>query len=169
APAPSPRSRRRPPEPAGNGAVAALPLVMCVVTFAIWLENPFAALLLIPALHLWLWAVSPDVRLPTAARIALLLVGLAPAVLVVVYYANSFGYGPVDLIWQAALLLAGHAVSLLAVLEWSIILGCLASAATLTVLAARGSRVAPAPVTVRGPVTYAGPGSLGGTKSALRR
>jgi hypothetical protein len=25
------------------------------------------------------------------------------------------------------------------------------------------------PVTVRGPVTYAGPGSLGGTESALRR
>jgi hypothetical protein len=50
-----------------------------------------------------------------------------------------------------------------------VVLGCLLSAVTLSLLAARGSRPVPVPVTVRGPVTYAGPGSLGGTKSALRR
>jgi hypothetical protein len=71
--------------------------------------------------------------------------------------------------WEAVLLLAGHGVSVLAALEWSVVLGCLVSGATLSVLATRDSPVAPVPVTVRGPVTYAGPGSLGGTKSALRR
>ncbi len=152
-----------------NGAVAALPLVLCAVTFVIWLGNPFAALLLIPALHLWLWGVTPDLRVPAAVRVGLVLVGLVPVVLVVLYYANSFGYGPVDLVWQAVLLLAGHGVGPLAVLEWSVVLGCLVTAAVLTVLAVRRPRVTPAAVTVRGPTTYAGPGSLGGTKSALRR
>jgi hypothetical protein len=57
-----------------------------------------------------------------------------------------------------------------AALEWCLLLGCLAVTAALVVLAAQGQRrTAPVPVTVRGPVTYAGPGSLGGTKSALRR
>jgi hypothetical protein len=166
---PAPGSRARGPERASDGAVAAVLLVMCVVTFAIWLANPFAAALLVPALHLWLWAVNPDLRLAFPARLALVLVGLVPAALVVVYYANELGYGPVAVAWAAVLLLAGHAVSVLAALEWSVVLGCVVSVATIAVMAARGSRVAPAAVTVRGPVTYAGPGSLGGTKSALRR
>jgi hypothetical protein len=164
------RTSRRAPETAGSeGAVAGLLVVMCGVTFAIWLSNPFAALLLIPALHLWLWAVSPDLRVPLPARLALIAVGIAPVVLVVAYYANELGYGPGGVIWEMTLLLAGHGVSIIAALEWSVVLGCLVSAATLSVLAARGARPVATPVTVRGPITYAGPGSLGGTKSALRR
>ena len=50
----------------------------------------------------------------------------------------------------------------------SLIAGSLTSSALLAVGRQRVSRIAPA-VTVRGPVTYAGPGSLGGTESALRR
>ena len=61
------------------------------------------------------------------------------------------------------------AVSVLAAFEWCVVLGCLAGATTLALLAGRGSKVAPVPITVRGPATYAGPGSLGGTKSAIRR
>ena len=87
----------------------------------------------------------------------------------VAYYANEFGYGPAGVVWEMMLLLAGHGVSIVAAIEWSVVLGCLLSAATLSVLAARGSRTVATPVTVRGPITYAGPGSLGGTKSALRR
>jgi hypothetical protein len=72
-------------------------------------------------------------------------------------------------VWEMVLLLAGHGVSIVSAIEWSAVLGCLLSAVTLSLLAARGSRRVPVSVTVRGPVTYAGPGSLGGTKSALRR
>jgi hypothetical protein len=149
--------------------VAGLLLVMCAVTFAIWLSDPFAALLVVPALHLWLWAISPDGRLPLWFRALLIVAGVAPTALVVLYYANGIGYGPLDLVWQAALLLAGGGVGLVAAVEWCLLLGCLAVAVTLAVLGARRERVAPVPVTVRGPVTYAGPGSLGGTESALRR
>ena len=164
------RTSRRPLEGLGSdGALAGLLVVMCLVTFVIWLSNPFAAFLLVPALHLWLWAISPDMRVPLPLRLVLIAIGIVPAVLVVGYYANELGYGPINVVWEVILLLAGHGVSIVAALEWSVVLGCLLSAVTLSLLAARGSRVVPVPVTVRGPVTYAGPGSLGGTKSALRR
>jgi hypothetical protein len=90
-------------------------------------------------------------------------------VLVVGYYANELGYGPINVVWEMVLLLAGHGVSIAAAIEWSVVLGCLVSALTLSLLATKGLRVLPTPITVRGPATYAGPGSLGGTKSALRR
>jgi hypothetical protein len=74
---------------------------------------------------------------------------------------------------MAVSLLAGGAVALPAALAWSVAAGC-AVAAVLIALAP-----APSPskadsdealeVTIRGPLTYAGPGSLGGTESALRR
>jgi hypothetical protein len=165
------RTSRRPLEGLGSdGALAGLLVVMCLSTIAIWLSNPFAAFLLVPALHLWLWAVSPDLRIPLPLRLVLIAIGIAPAVLVVVYYANELGYGPINVVWEMVLLLAGHGVSIVSAIEWSVVLGCLLSALTLSLLATRGLRIAEsAPVTVRGPVTYAGPGSLGGTKSALRR
>ena len=37
-----------------------------------WSKNPFAALLLIPALHLWLWVVDPAVRLRRSVALVLL-------------------------------------------------------------------------------------------------
>jgi hypothetical protein len=152
-----------------EGAAPALLLVLVAVTLAIWLTNPFAALLVIPALHLWLLAVNPDLRLPLPARLVLVALGVLPVVLIVAYYSVTLGFGPLDTIWSAALLIAGGAVTPLAVLEWSLVLGCVLSAVAITALAVRETRPEQAPVTVRGPITYAGPGSLGGTESALRR
>ena len=91
----------------------------------------------------------------------MLVLGLAPVALVVICYAGSLGYGVSDLIWSAALLLAGHAVSLVAALEWCLVLGCLVSAAALVLVAARRPKAEPAPITVRGPINYAGPGVAG--------
>ena len=81
----------------------------------------------------------------------------------------TLGFGPLDAIWAATLLIAGHVVTPLEVLQWSVFLGCVVTAAGILVVLARQPRPEEVPVTVRGPVTYAGPGSLGGTKSALRR
>ncbi len=162
-------SRSRLLERPGDGVAVALVIVLWLAALAVWSDNPYAAALLIPALHLWLWAIDPDLRLPLPVRLGMLALGLAPVVLVVVYYANALGYGAGELVWAATLLLAGHAVSLVAALEWCLVLGCLVSAATLVLVAARRPKAEPAAITVRGPITYAGPGSLGGTKSALRR
>jgi hypothetical protein len=164
-----PYARRRLSEPANPGAGASVLLVMCAVSLAIWLQNPFAAALLVPALHLWMWVVDPDVRPRAAVMAGLLVVGLAPPVLVIAYYAVTLGLSPMDVAWNGTLLLAGGYVGVLAAVEWSVVLGCVASVLAIALRQTRADRPEQAPVTVRGPVTYAGPGSLGGTESALRR
>jgi hypothetical protein len=153
----------------GAGAAAGLLLVLCLVALAIWVANPFAAALLVPALHLWLWIIVPDVRVPVPAMVVLLAAGLAAPVLAVLYYALTLGLDPVQLAWSWVLLLGGGVVGLLTALEWSVFLGCAVSVVAIAIAAARQPRPEAAPVTIRGPVSYAGPGSLGGTESALRR
>jgi hypothetical protein len=71
--------------------------------------------------------------------------------------------------WTGLLLVAGGGLGIATLLEWSIVAGCAVSVGLIATRAAREGAPEPAPVTVRGPITYAGPGSLGGTKSALRR
>jgi hypothetical protein len=164
-----PRAGRDLHGPGGQGAAAALLLVMCAVSLAIWATNPFAAALIIPALHLWMWVVDLEVRLRPALTVALLLVGLAPPVLVIVYYASTLGLGPVGVLWNGLLLIAGGHIAVLVAVEWSVVLGCLASVLVIAMRGLRAPRREEVPVTVRGPITYAGPGSLGGTESALRR
>ena len=111
----------------GDGTAAMMLAVLCVVTLAIWLVNPYAAALLVPALHLWLWAIDSDLLAAAAGPSG---DGLAaaryPTALLVAYYGHSLGFTPVGLIWEAALLVAGHAVSLVALVEWSLVLGCMA-------------------------------------------
>jgi len=151
------------------GAGAALMLVLSGLTAAVWVANPFAAALLLPLLHLALAVVAPEVRLSRVAALALTLVALAPFALIAVYYALAFGMGPVELVWTAALLLAGGQVGIAGGLALCVLAGC---AASVVAVAMRSGGVRPeeeVDVTVRGPVSYAGPGSLGGTESALRR
>lgn len=164
-----PSVSQRPGEPVSAGAAAAVLLVMCVATLAIWAENPFAAALIVPALHLWMWIVTPDVRLRPASMFLLLLAGVAAPALMFVYYGVTLGLGPVGVAWSATLQLAGGTFGLLAAIEWSVVLGCLASVIAIAITGTREEQPEQLPVTVRGPVTYAGPGSLGGTESALRR
>jgi hypothetical protein len=158
--------RRTAPSP---GAGSALLLVLCVVSLLMWLTNPFAAVLLVPALHLWLWVVDPEVRLRRGVALVLLAIGMAPPVLAAVYYALSVGLSPLQAIWNGMLMLAGGAVGPVAALEWSIVIGCALSSLLIVLRSSRQPALKEAPITVRGPVTYAGPGSLGGTESALRR
>jgi hypothetical protein len=128
--------------------------------------NPFAAALIVPALHLWMWAVGPR----RSVSALLVLAGLAVPVAAVFYYAHSLGLGPLAAAWSIVLLVAGGGVGVGAVVAASLVLGCLATlVAAAAIGAAREARPEVLPVTVRGPVTYAGPGSLGGTRSALRR
>ena len=79
------------------------------------------------------------------------------------------GLGPAAAAWNAVLMLAGGDFSVMAALEWSIVLGCVVSLALMMVRIARQPRLAEVPLTIRGPISYAGPGSIGETRSALRR
>lgn len=160
-----------PLRPSPDAGGVALMLVLAAVSLLVWLANPFACLLLVPAAHACLLACSSAGRrrLLAPAAVALALVPLA-ALLVV--YASDLGLGPGGLAESAVLLLAGGQVGLLAVLLWSLALGCLLAVLLLgrhhTPPHVEGTGV-PAGVRTRGPLTYAGPGSLGGTESALRR
>lgn len=155
--------------PTDAGGAAATLLVLCAISLVLWVVNPFAAALVVPALHLWMWMITPEVRLRAPAALALLLAGLTPVALVILYYATQFGLGPVGVLWTGTLLVAGGGLGLGALLEWSIFAGCTVSVAMIAARTAAAAAPDGAPVTIRGPVTYAGPGSLGGTKSALRR
>jgi hypothetical protein len=149
------------------GATAAALTVALAATLVLWLRNPFAAGLVVPALHLWLLACAPETRPRRRPAVLLVALGALPPLLVALGYAVAFGLGPLDVLWTGVLALAGGAVPLTAAVAWSAVLGVLAS---MLLIAARprGAEAA-GPVSVRGPRTYAGPGSLGGTNSALRR
>jgi hypothetical protein len=144
-------------------------LVACAAAVTVWVLNPFAAALLVPALHAWMLALSPEVRLGRAGTLALALVALVPPVLVAISYGSQLDLGPLDELWMGALLVAGGGVSLGAALGWSVVLGCVGGVVAALVRARGTTPDAREAVSVRGPVSYAGPGSLGGTESALRR
>jgi peptidase M28-like protein len=164
----------------GDPEVAGLALlsVLLAVGVLAWIGNPLTALLALPALHLWLALAAPE-RLGIGQRprrvvsLVLVLLGLAPVLLLVLFYAHQLGLGIGDVAWMGVLLLAGGHIGLVGAILWSAAFGCVAAAALLAVDAM------PVPVgvlsagevevTIRGPRSYAGPGSLGGTESALRR
>ena len=167
-----PRARSRGgvgPDTPTEGAVAGLLAVACVVALLLWIANPFAALLVVPGLHLWLLALSPDLRLRLPFRLGLVLLGLVPLAAVPLYYASTLGYSALGLVWLVTLLIAGHGIGIVALLQWCLFCGCVLTVLGVLVALARQPRPEQRPVTVRGPVGYAGPGSLGGTESALRR
>ena len=81
--------------------------------------------------------------------------------------------GPGGIAWDAVLLLAGGHVGIAATVLWSLGFGCVVAAALLATApeAELGDDGIDdgTPLRIRGPLSYAGPGSLGGTESALRR
>lgn len=153
-------------------------LVATPIVLIAWIRNPYAALLALPALHAWLVLASPPRSqegrpLRRSAALGLVVVGLLPLALLVLFYAHQLGLGVGELAWASVLLVAGGQMGLGAAILWSLALGCASAAAVLAVMPQR-----PPPglefsdgfeVTIRGPMSYAGPGSLGGTESALRR
>ena len=159
--------------PDDDGAGLAMLTVLLIVGVVVWLGNPYAALLLIGALHLWLLLVSPRTRPPRVAALSLVALALVPFALLIAFYARELGGGPGGIAWDAVLLIAGGHVGIVATVLWSLGFGC-ASAAALLATASEAELGddgidGGTPLRIRGPLSYAGPGSLGGTESALRR
>jgi peptidase M28-like protein len=157
------------PEIAG---LAALLVLIGVALFA-WVSDPFTALLMVPALHLWLLVASPELRPRRGGLLALLGLGVAPLALLLAFYAHQLGLGLGGLAWAMVLLVAGGHVGLGGAILWSLALGATVAAGMLTARPRerlpRGGAEDEVEITIRGPLSYAGPGSLGGTESALRR
>lgn len=156
-------------DPASPGAAAALMLVVCALAVAAWIVNPFAAALLVAPLHLWLVVVAPELRMRRRLAAGLALAALIPIALIAVYYARAFGLGPLSFARMLLVLVSRGGVGPAGLVAGVVLLGCLASVLAIARRGAGFRAVQGAGVPVRGPVGYAGPGSLGGTESALRR
>jgi hypothetical protein len=153
-----------------GGAAAALGLVINALAVVVWIFNPLAAALLVPAAHGWLFATAPGTAVSGRVRVALVLAGLALPALMALHYALALDLGPIDLAWLALLITAGGHISPLAALVLSVLAGCFCGVVAVVRTRRRVVREAERePITTRGPLGYAGPGSLGGTESALRR
>jgi hypothetical protein len=163
-------------EPRAGPAIAVL-LVLCGLAAVVWLDNPYAAAVLVPATHAWLVLAAPELRLRRGPALLLVAAGLVPLGLVALSFMGQLGAGPGAYAWWLTLLVAGGHVSLSSWLACSAFGACTA----LALVVAWHSRTPRAQAdegedaggaarpTVRGPAGYAGPGSLGGTESALRR
>jgi hypothetical protein len=167
----------RPSAASGGGAdvagIATL-LVLLLVACVAWAANPYAALLIVPGLHLLLPIADAEHRPRPLAGLGLLALALVPLGLLVAFYAHQLGYGPGEVAQTAVLLLAGGHVGVLAAALWSVAFGCVVAIAIVALTPPYADPVGLGPdehpeVTIRGPLSYAGPGSLGGTESALRR
>jgi hypothetical protein len=209
-----PAARRLPVRPDADAAALGMLLVLGGLTAVVWVSDPLTALLLIPALNLWLLLAETGVlaysgmrlspasatgsRLPASVAgpgawgasrrgaggrrtqaLVLVALGVVPLALLVAFYAHQLGLSLGGVAHTALLLLAGGRVGLLGAALWSVAFGCLA-AALLIALAPSGIDEDDAgepyewpgdrePIKIRGPLSYAGPGSLGGTESSLRR
>jgi hypothetical protein len=150
-------------------------LVLLIVACIAWVLDPYTALLIVPALHLLLPIASPERRPRPLAGLALIVLALVPLALLMAFYAHELGYGAGLFAWSAVLLLAGGHVGLLAAALWSVAGGCFVAIARLALTPPADPVGGGAgfdehgEITIRGPLSYAGPGSLGGTGSALRR
>ena len=159
--------RREAPDPVG--AAAALLIVTSVTAALLWLENPYTATLLILPAHLWLVVLTRERERSPAPGALCLVISLAPLVAVLALIASVLHVEPFALLWTTVLLIAGGGISATGLALASLTAGSFAAAGALLLRRAAIGPDQPAEVTVRGPLSYAGPGSLGGTESALRR
>jgi hypothetical protein len=158
---------RRPPADS-VGAGSALALVLAGVSLAIWIVNPYAAFALLPAFHLWLLVTASPVPPARPVGLGLLALGLIVPLGIAVAIMDRLSLGPPGALWYGFLLVTGHDIGLYTALVGAALLTCLAAAVRIT-LARRPPPRERQEASVRGPGGYAGPGSLGGTESALRR
>ena len=165
--------RPTPLTPGADAAGIVVLLVLLLVACAVWVVDPYAALLVVPGLHVLLPIAAPERRPRPLAGLGLVVLALVPLGLLIGFYAHQLGYGPGGVAQTAVLLLAGGRIGVGAAAVWSIAAGCgvaIALVALTPPADTLGLGVNERPeVSIRGPLSYAGPGSLGGTESALRR
>jgi hypothetical protein len=147
-------------------------LVLGVTSLLLWVANPYAGLMVVPAAHLWLLALLLKGPPPRRVRALLLALGALPPLLVTIYYLFALSIDPVAGAWYLLLLVTGHTVAPGTAFVGCVMLGTLCAAAELVYrqpAAPPEEEAPPEGPSVYGPGAYAGPGSLGGTESAIRR
>ncbi len=159
------RPMRTPLSAEPHTLAAAAGLLTGIAVLGIWLLNPYLALLLVPAAHVWLLparAAGP----PRAAVIALAATAsLLPAIAAYATVAAQLDLGAAAP-WHLLLLIEDGQIGPLMCLLWCGVAGGLIACVGST--GARGV-VAREATGLRGSGTHAGPGALGATPSSLPR
>jgi hypothetical protein len=151
--------------------------MLCAAALAIWAFDPLAALLLLPALHLWIWLDAARGRCARALQLGLWSLGVAVPALALVFYGESYHLGVLEVAWNAALMIAGGQLAPAAVALWCVAWGCIVGVLELAWRPQRRPerRASPVAIATRGssPATIAMPGaraaSLPDAEPALRR
>jgi hypothetical protein len=159
-----PRRRVTPEEELAGHTVSLL--CLAVLSLLVVGTNPFALLFLLPTLHVWLWL--PQLRdAPIAARLGVLVVGLAGPALLVGSFATRFGLGW-DVFWYLAEL---RAISYVPFIVMPLLVIWLAATAQLAALAT--GRYAPYPAAEelppRGPLRRVLRAAVIGVRTRRRR
>jgi hypothetical protein len=153
------------------GAGCAASLAFSLIALPIALLNPYAGLMLVLPLHLWMVATLTDARLRT--RWILAAVGFAPVLFVGGYYLWRLGLSPLRGAWYLLLLVTGNQTGLLTTAALCTLAGIAASVASIAAAHARrrehtprerggGRRREPEPrPSIFGPGGHAGPGMIG--------
>lgn len=142
-------------------------LVLVITAFATWIANPAAAAMMVPAVLIWPLILDVRMRPGRWPALAGVVVGLLPLIALLWHLLTRYPLGDwsSSASWFVALLATGD-LGLFPQLWFSMLGGC-ALAAVVLAWPGRSDDPGDAEVTVRGPVSYAGPGSLGGVDSAL--
>ena len=111
------------------GAGVALGLMIAAGSLLLWLVNPYAGLLAVPAAHLWMLLALTRPLPSRRVRVALIALGAAPALLVAIYYMFELSVDPLSGIWYLLMLVTGHSVGVLTSLIACVLLA--AAGATL--------------------------------------
>jgi hypothetical protein len=132
-----------------EGLITATGLVMSGTALAIWLLNPYLALLAVPAAHAWLAATVHDPRVRLGASVAAVVISLVPAGVALAWVAGRLEVGA-GAPWHLLLMVSGGHIGLGIAL-----LGCMLAGGLVAIIAAAigpGAPSAPEPrVSVRGP------------------
>lgn len=161
------RPMRTPLDSEPHTLAAAAGLVSGVALLGIWALNPFLALLLAPAAHVWVPAArvgGPPRAVVMAALGSLSLVGAVAAFATVAIELDLGLAAP----WHLLLLVDDGGIGLMISLLWCLLLGGLIAAVSATAAEQRPATI-PAGGRLRGAGSHVGPGALGSTPGVESR
>jgi len=107
------------------GAGVALGLMIAFGSILLWLANPYAGLLVVPAAHLWMLLALTRPLPSRRVRALLIVVGVVPALLVALYYMLALSLDPLQGIWYVLMLVTGQSVGIVTSLIACILLAAL--------------------------------------------
>jgi hypothetical protein len=170
------------PDASAPGAACVTSIALSLLVLVLVFTNPYAALLLAPAVHLWMLATLTDVG--WRGGVAMFLLGLLPVAAVALYYLVRFSLGPLDGAWYLLLLVTGNQTGVFTTAALVVLAALAGSVAAI--LFARARHGAPAgrsgggggrrsrrdaepQPSIFGPGGHAGPGAIGNARSTLGR